>query len=108
MWITIRPVRFKGKRLKGYSFSLIDVSEKETTSLKAIMDPGKELIWYAAFFMLAGFGITFFTAHSRIWLIYEQEEGNCTVITGGFTSKNLPLFEETFKNIAKSIRGTDM
>ncbi len=100
------PVSFSDKRLKDYQFSLLEVIQKEAISLKVIKDPGKELIWYATFCMLIGFGIVFFIPHQRLWLRFNQEEGGNTIALAGSTTKNQGAFEEKFKDIAKSMKET--
>jgi len=95
-------VGFFEEKLKGYQFSLEDIYYKESTSLKAIRDPGMAVIWYATFCMLGGFGIIFFMPHRQIWLSLEGEEEKVLILAGS-TTKNIASLEETLRNIVQSL-----
>jgi cytochrome c biogenesis protein len=102
IWVSENPTGFPEEKWRGYQFSLDEVYYKESTSLKAIKDPGMVVIWYATFCMLAGFGVIFFMPHRQIWLSLEGEEEKVLTLAGS-TTKNLASLEETCANIVKSL-----
>jgi cytochrome c biogenesis protein len=102
IWVSKNPTGFPEEKWRGYQFSLDEVYYKESTSLKAIRDPGMGVIWYATFCMLAGFGVIFFMPHRQIWLSLEGEEEKVLTLAGS-TTKNLASLEETCANIVKSL-----
>jgi cytochrome c biogenesis protein len=88
LWVSKSPVQFTEPPLQGYRFSLIELLQKETTSLKAIYDPGQDLIWYSFLLMIAGFSICFFLSHQRLWVKVDMQEGNSRVVLAGAATKN--------------------
>ena len=82
------PVQFTEPSLQVYRVSLIELLQKETTSLKAIYDPGQDLIWYSFIFMIAGFSICFFLSHQRLWVKVDLQEGSSRVVLAGASTKN--------------------
>jgi len=102
IWVSKNPTGFPDEKLRGYQFSLDEIYYKESTSLKAIRDPGMGVIWYATFCMLAGFGVIFFMPHRQIWLSLEGEEEKVLTLAGS-TTKNLASLEETFANITEGL-----
>lgn len=104
IWVSRTPVRFSDEKLRDYQFSLVEVSYKESTSLKVISDPGMKVIWYAAFCMLIGFGIIFFVPHRQIWLSFKEEEEGKIITIAGSATKSVDFLEETFKNIVQDLK----
>jgi cytochrome c biogenesis protein len=88
LWVSKSPVQFTEPPLQGYRFSLIELLQKETTSLKAIYDPGQDLIWYSFLLMIAGFSICFFLSHQRLWVKVDMQEGSSRVVLAGAATKN--------------------
>ena len=82
------PVQFRQAPLQGYWLSLMEITQKESTTLKAIYDPGKTLIWYSFILMVAGFSICFFCSHQQVWARIERMEGGCIVTLAGTATKN--------------------
>jgi cytochrome c biogenesis protein len=99
LWITRTPAQFKESQLQGYQFSLIELLQKETTSLKAIYDPGQGLIWYSFIAMIAGFSICFFLSHQRLWVKVDMQEGRTRVVLAGAATKNQNAFIDILSNI---------
>ena len=89
LWITQSPVQFSQPPLQGYQFSLTAIAQKEATTLKAIYDPGKDLILYSFIFMIAGFSICFFCSHQRVWARIERTASGCSVTLAGAATKNV-------------------
>lgn len=88
LWIGKNPAFFTEPLLQNYRFSLMEHVQKETTSLKAIYDPGKKVIWYSFIFMIAGFSICFFLTHQRLWVKVSRQECCNRVVLGGSATKN--------------------
>ncbi len=104
--VSHNPKSFTDSRLNDYQFSLINITSKETTTLKIVKDPGKNLIWYASFFMLFGFSIMFFVPYRQIWLRVHQKGGKYNITIAGSSNKNLASFKETFNTIVRSLQET--
>jgi len=88
LWISKNPAFFPEPHLQNYRFSLIELVQRETTSLKAIYDPGKNVIWYSFILMIAGFSICFFLSHQRLWVKVNRQECCNQVVLGGSATKN--------------------
>ena len=97
------PVQFRQAPLQGYWFSLMEITQKESTTLKAIYDPGKDLIWYSFILMVAGFSICFFCSHQRVWVKVEIIGGGCSVTLAGAATKNLREVSELIMAIKNSL-----
>jgi len=99
LWVSKSPVQFAEPSLQGYRFSLVELLQKETTSLKAIYDPGKDLIWYSFIAMIAGFSICSFLSHQRLWVRMDMQEGRCRVMLAGAATKNQSAFINVLNKI---------
>ena len=93
------PAQFADRQLQGYRFSLVELLQKETTSLKAIYDPGQALIWYSFLFMIAGFSICFFLSHQRLWVKVDMQGDSSRVVLAGAATKNQRAFADMLCNI---------
>jgi cytochrome c biogenesis protein ResB len=103
--VTQSPVQFRQPPLQGYQLSLVEFAQKEATTLKAIYDPGKGLIWYSFIFMVAGFSICFFCSHQRIWARIERTESGCSVTLAGAATKNVREISELIMTIRNRMQG---
>ena len=98
------PVQFRQAPLQGYWFSLMEITQKESTTLKAIYDPGKDLIWYSFILMVAGFSICFFCSHQRMWAHIERTGSGCSVTLAGAATKNLREVSELIMTIKNNMQ----
>jgi cytochrome c biogenesis protein ResB len=97
-------VQFRQSPLQGYWFSLMEITQKESTSLKAIYDPGKDLIWYSFILMVAGFSICFFCSHQRMWARIERTGSGCSVTLAGAATKNVREVSELIMAIKNNLQ----
>jgi cytochrome c biogenesis protein len=102
-WVGKSPVQFTEPSLQAYRVSLIELLQKETTSLKAIYDPGQDLIWYSFLLMIAGFSICFFMSHQRLWIKVDMQEGSSRVVLAGAATKNQSAFADILGNIKAAL-----
>jgi cytochrome c biogenesis protein len=103
IWVSKSPVQFTEPSLQAYRVSLIELLQKETTSLKAIYDPGQDLIWYSFLFMIAGFSICFFLSHQRLWVKVDRQEGSSRVVLAGAATKNQSALADMLGNIKAAL-----
>jgi cytochrome c biogenesis protein len=103
IWVSKTPVQFTEPSLQAYRVSLNELLQKETTSLKAIYDPGEDLIWYSFLFMIAGFSICFFMSHQRLWVKVDMQEGSSRVVLAGAATKNQSAFTDILGNIKAAL-----
>ena len=99
LWVTGNPAQFGESQLQGYRFMLMELLQKETTSLKAIYDPGQPLILYSFIFMIAGFSICFFLSHQRLWVTVEAREGRNRIVIAGSATKNQAALDDLLGRI---------
>jgi cytochrome c biogenesis protein len=105
LWAGKSPVQFAEPQLQGYRVSLIELLQKETTSLKAIYDPGEDLIWYSFLFMIAGFSMCFFLSHQRLWVKVDTDEGSSQVVLAGAATKNQRALGSMLGKIRAALAG---
>jgi cytochrome c biogenesis protein ResB len=96
------PVGFNDA-LRDWSFCIEGIFYKEATCLRAVKDPGMNLIWAGTFFMLCGFCIMFLIPHQQIWISLQQSN-EWYIIVAGSSTKNLDSFEEIFNKIVLSVK----
>jgi len=105
LWVSKTPVQFTEPQLQGYRVSLMELLQKETTSLKAIYDPGQGLIWYSFLLMIAGFSICFFMSHQRLWVKVDSHEGSSRVVLAGASTKNQRALADMLGKIKDAFEG---
>ncbi len=105
LWVSKIPAMFSEPRLQNYQFSLVELVAKETTSLKAIYDPGKNVIWYSFILMIAGFSICFFLSHQRLWLWVDRQERCSRVVLRWSATKNHDHLARVVRNIRDALEG---
>jgi cytochrome c biogenesis protein len=103
IWVSKTPVQFAEPSLQAYRVSLIELLQKETTSLKAIYDPGQDLIWYSFLLMIAGFSICFFMSHQRLLVKVDMQEDSTRVVLAGAATKNQSAFADILGNIKAAL-----
>jgi cytochrome c biogenesis protein len=81
---------------KPYSFSIDELKLRHYTGLQINRDPGVPAVWVGCFLMVAGFFVTFFCSHRRVWLqiIDEGEDGSRILVAGSSTKNPVGLQRE--------------
>lgn len=73
---------------KPYTFFLDKVESRYYTGLQVNKDPGVFIVWTGFFLMIAGFFVTFFTSHRRIWVQISKDKTGIRVSVAGTAGKN--------------------
>lgn len=89
---------------KPYTFSFMDrVKGRYYTGLQVNRDPGVPLVWAGCFLMMAGFFVTFFTSHKRIWVRVSGHDTGVRVSVAGTANKNPVGLERELDKVTREI-----
>jgi cytochrome c biogenesis protein len=67
-------------------------------------DPGVWVVWVGCFLMMAGFYITFFLSHRRVWVRLTEKEGRTLVEIAAASHRDRAGFEKEFEKISQALR----
>ena len=73
---------------RPYSFSVEELKLRHYTGLQVNRDPGVPLVWTGFFLMVAGFLVTFFSSHRKIWLQIRDQGDRSEILVAGSSTKN--------------------
>lgn len=73
---------------KPYTFSVEELQLRYYTGLQVNKDPGVPVVWGGCFLMVAGFFVTFFSSHRKIWLRVSDQDGRAQILVAGSSTKN--------------------
>ena len=77
------------------------------TGLQVNRDPGVLLIWIGCVLMLAGFVVTFFFSHQKLYLGLIPEENRTRFILAGSSHRSQGSFQIKFERLAARVTGQD-
>ena len=80
--------RMNPSSFKPYTFLLEELESRSYTGLQANKDPGVSLVWLGCFIMVAGFVMTFFSSHRRIWVRISKSKDKARISVAGRTNRN--------------------
>ncbi len=80
--------KFDPSAYKPYTFFLESIETRFYTGLQVNKDPGVSIVWAGFFLIIAGFMVTFFTFHKRIWVRLSPEGGKNRVHVAGSSNRN--------------------
>jgi cytochrome c biogenesis protein len=80
--------RMNPSSFKPYTFFLEELESRSYTGLQANKDPGVSLVWFGCFVMVAGFFMTFFTSHRKIWVRISRSTDEAKISVAGRTNRN--------------------
>jgi len=84
----LQSPRMNPSSFKPYTFFLQDLESRSYTGLQANKDPGVSLVWLGCFIMVAGFFVTFFTSHRKIWVRISKFKKEANISVAGRTNRN--------------------
>jgi cytochrome c biogenesis protein len=85
-----------------YLFSIHEMETKYYSGLQVTKDPGVWVVWAGCFLMIAGFYMTFFMSHRRIWVKIKEDPEGVTVEIAGASHRDRSGFEKEFKDIQQA------
>jgi cytochrome c biogenesis protein len=80
--------RMNPSSFRPYTFLLKELESRSYTGLQANRNPGVSLVWLGCFVMVAGFFMTFFTSHRKIWVRISKSKDEARISVAGRTNKN--------------------
>jgi len=86
-----------------YTFIIEGLDTRYYTGLQVAKDPGVPLVWTGCFLMVAGFFITFFMSHRRIWVRVAPSGKATQVSLAGSASKNPVGLERELEHLTRSL-----
>ena len=89
---------------KPYTFYLDDIKSKYYTGLQVNKDPGVFFVWAGFFLIIAGFYVTFFTSHMRIWIHLSNKKKRTEISIAGTSAKNRVGLERELKHLTGNIK----
>ncbi|MCP4682891.1 MAG: cytochrome c biogenesis protein ResB, partial [Desulfobacterales bacterium] len=69
----LKSPKFDPSAFKPYTFFLDGVESSYYTGLQVNKDPGVPIVWGGFFLIIAGFLVTFFMSHRRVWIRLSGE-----------------------------------
>jgi len=101
-----RSPKFNASEFKPYTFFLDHLESAYYTGLQVNKDPGVNIVWIGCFMMVAGFFVTFFTSHRKIWVRLSEEESGTKISVAGTASKNPVGFQRELENLTNDLKDT--
>jgi cytochrome c biogenesis protein len=94
---------FTPQRPGRFEFRVRELQPKYYSGLQVNRDPGVWVVWVGCFLMMAGFYMTFFMSHRRIWFRMVEKEGETLVEMAGSSHRNPADFERELDRVARSL-----
>jgi len=103
-WVFQNHPEFEVKRPGRYQFTVKAVEPRYYSGLQVTKDQGVWVVWVGCFLMMAGFYMTFFMSHRRVWLRLTEKEGRTLVELGGSSHRDRIGFEKEFEKIGQAVK----
>lgn len=94
-WIEKNKPKEKG----DFTFALQDFDKRYYTGIQVSKDPGVSLVWAGFLLMLAGFILSLFFAHRRVWMRIAAERGGYEITLAATVSKNKKDLKEKLEGL---------
>lgn len=89
---------------KPFTFILEDLETRYYTGLQVNRDPGVPFIWAGCFLIVAGFVVTFFTSHRRVWVHLSKSDNGSMIRVAGTASKNKVGLQSELERMTHRLR----
>jgi cytochrome c biogenesis protein len=90
------------KELAGLEFTF--ERERRFTGLKVVKDPGVNIIWAAAGFMIFGLVMLFYFPHRRLWALCKSRPDGTAEVRLGTTAQRDLSQEQEFGRLRDSVK----
>ncbi len=97
-------VKFNPAAFKPFVFSLDHLEKVPYTGLQVTRDPGVPAVWAGFFMMVAGFIVTFFMSHKRIWVRVEKQAAALKVSVTGTSERNPMDLNREIENLLTKLK----
>jgi cytochrome c biogenesis protein len=87
-----------------YEFRVREIQPKYYSGLQVNKDPGVWVVWAGCFLMMAGFYMTFFMSHRRVWVRMMEKKGETQVEMAGSSHRNRSEFEKEMDRIGQAVK----
>jgi cytochrome c biogenesis protein len=94
---------FVPQRSGRFEFRIRELQPKYYSGLQVNRDPGVWVVWVGCFLMMAGFYMTFFMSHRRIWVRMTEKKGETLVEMAGSSHRNRADFERELDRVSQSL-----
>jgi cytochrome c biogenesis protein len=95
---------FTPQRPGRFEFRVRELQPRYYSGLQVNRDPGVWIVWVGCFLMMAGFYMTFFMSHRRIWVRMMEKKGETEVEVAGSSHRNRADFEKEMDRVGRSLR----
>jgi cytochrome c biogenesis protein len=103
-WVFQNHPEFAARRPGPYQFTIKELEPRYYSGLQVTKDPGVWVVWVGCFLMMAGFYITFFLSHRRVWVRLTEKEGRTLVEIAAASHRDRAGFEKEFEKISQALR----
>ena len=100
----LQSPKFNPSAFEPYTFFLEGLETSYYTGLQVNRDPGVPIVWAGCFLIIAGFFITFFTSHMRMWIRVSEEKQETTISVAGTTNRNPVVLERELIRLTNDLK----
>jgi len=102
-WIFQNGHNINQQQKSGFIFTLENFSRLYYTGIQVSKDPGVPLVWIGFCLITAGFILSLFFTHKRIWLRISGSQDKYEISIAASVSKNRKTFEERLERLTGEI-----
>jgi cytochrome c biogenesis protein len=95
--------KFNPGLFRPYRFELDRIESRYYTGIQVSRDPGVYTVAVGSFLVIIGFFITFFSAHRRLWVRIEEQEGKSRVSIAATSTKDPVGLKREVRHLMKHI-----
>ncbi len=103
-WIFQNYPELQKQQRGRYRFAVKDIEPRFYSGLQVTKDPGVWVVWIGCFLMVAGFYMTFFMSHRRIWVKLTEKAGGTLIEMAGSGHRDRLSFEKEFEMICQTLQ----
>ena len=100
----LQSPKFNPSAFEPYTFFLEGLETSYYTGLQVNRDPGVPIVWAGCFLIIAGFFVTFFTSHMRMWIRVSEEKQGTTISIAGTTNRNPVVLERELVRLTNELK----